>query len=116
MAYSEDYRKRVVQYIEAGHTQRETCATFGISFAALNDWLKKYRDTGEIKDKRPARQPKKLDPEKLKKYVEEHPDACLQEIGDAFGCTDTAVWKAFKRLGITRKKRQRGIGSRKQKQ
>jgi len=31
-------------------------------------------------------------------------DAYLKEIGKAIGCSDTAVQKAFKRLGITRKK------------
>ena len=35
----------------------------------------------------------------------EHPDAYLKEIGEVFGCSDVAVLYAFKRLGITRKKR-----------
>jgi hypothetical protein len=64
-----------------------------------------------LEDKKPLRTFKKLDPEKLKAYVAEHPDAYLQEIGDAFGCSDTAVMKALKRLGITRKKRRSGTWS-----
>lgn len=90
----------------------ETRATFKISMTAINSWRQKYKRTGEVKDNLPRRKAfKKLDPEKLKTYVKEHPDAYLKEIGEAFGCSDTAVLKAFKRLGITRKKRPNGIAN-----
>jgi len=97
---------KVMEYIEAGHSQREARDTFHISLAAVNRWSQRYQSTGKVEDKKPCRTFKKLDPEKLKAYVQEHPDAYLQEIGDAFGCSDTAVLKAFKRLGITRKKNE----------
>jgi len=96
----------VIEYLEAGHTQREAQKVFHISLTAINRWNQLYKSTGKLEDKKPCRTFKKLDPEKLRAYVKEHPDAYLQEIGDAFGCSDTAVLKAFKRLGITRKKRR----------
>ena len=108
MSYSVDLRKKVIAYLEAGHTQREAREVFRISLTAINRWNQLYKSTGKLEDtKKPYRAFRKLDPEKLKAYVEEHPDAYLQEIGDAFGCSDTAVIKAFRRLGITRKKRRR---------
>ena len=109
MAYSEDFRKREMTYLDEGHTWEEARTTFRISMTAISSWREKYKETGEVKDA--PRRPKafkKLDPEKLMSYVEEHPDAYLSEIGEAFGCSDTAVMKAFKRLGITRKKRPSG--------
>ena len=114
MAYSEDLRKKVIKYLEEGHTQREASKTFGINTGTVNRWHQKYEKTGEVKDAPPRRGFKKLDPEKLKAYVKEHPDAYLKEIGEVFGCTDMAVLYAFKRLGITRKKRARDIANRKQ--
>jgi transposase len=111
MAYSKDLRKKVIAYLLDGHTQREARDVFRISLTAINRWNQLYTKTGKLEDKKPQRTFKKLDPEKLKEYVKEHPDAYLQEIGDAFGCSDTAVMKAFRRLGITRKKRQSGIES-----
>jgi len=105
MSYSEDYRKRVMEYLDEGHTWLEARETFKISMTAIDSWRKKYKKTGEVKDDPPRRKAfKKLDPEKLKAHVKEHPDAYLKEIGKVFGCSDTAVQKAFKRLGITRKK------------
>jgi len=113
MAYSGDFRIKVMEYLDGGQTQREARSTFNISLTAINSWRQKYKKTGEVKDDpRPQRKHKKLDPEKLKIYVQEHPDAYLKEIGEAFGCSDTAVQKAFKRLGITRKKRPSGIANR----
>ena len=52
----------------------------------------KYKKTGEVKDNPPRRKTfKKLDLEKLKTYVKEHPDAYLKEIGEAFGCSYTVL-------------------------
>ena len=101
-----------MEYLDEGHTWSQVQTTFKISTTAINSWRQKYKETGEVKDAPPPpRKPRKLFPEKLKDYMEEHPDAYLKEIGEAFGCTETAVRKVFKRLGITRKKRPSGIGS-----
>jgi predicted transcriptional regulator len=47
-----------------------------------------------------------LPPAELAAYVAQNPDAFLTEIGNHFGCSDTAVMKALKKLNITLKKRQ----------
>jgi len=112
MSYSEDFRKRVMCYLDDSHTWKEAKTTFKISNATISSWRQKYKETGEVKDAPPRRKAyKKLDPTKLISYVEKHPDAYLKEIGDVFGCSDTAVMKAFKRLGITRKKRPSGTAT-----
>jgi transposase len=107
MSYSQDLREKVISYLQAGHSQREAETVFGISLSAINRWNQLYTKTGKLEDKKPCRRFKKLDPEKLKDYVKEHPDAYLKEIGAAFGCDESSVRKAFRRLGITRKKRRR---------
>ena len=43
----------------------------------------------------------------LEKYVKEHPDAFLREIASHFGCGKDAVARALKKLGFTRKKKQK---------
>lgn len=47
---------------------------------------------------------KKIDPEKLKKYVEEHPDDTQEEMAKEFNCCNQSISKALKRHRITRKK------------
>ena len=109
MSYSKDLRERAVSYRMEGHTLEETAKLFKISKTAVGNWVKKYKETGDLSDKELHRKAKKLPPEELLAYVKEHPDAFQEEIGKAFGCSDVAVSKAFKRLGITRKKKRSAI-------
>jgi len=105
MAYSEDYRKRAVEYYYEGKTQAEVQEAFKIFPSTLRDWRTRY-EAGMLKANYPkSRKPRKLPPDALISYVEENPDAFLAEIGEHFGCSDVAVGKALKKLNITRKKR-----------
>ena len=105
MAYSEDYRKRVLEYNEEGHTQAEVSAVFKVNPSTIREW-KARREAGTLKTTYPkTRKPRKLPPEELVRYVNEHPDAFLEEIGGHFHCSAQAVRKALIKLKITRKKR-----------
>ena len=106
MSYSKDLRERAVRYRLEGHTLEETAKVFGVGKTAVNNWEKRYKETGDLSDRELHRKPKKLPPEELLAYVEENPDAFQKETGKVFGCSDVAVSKAFKRPGITRKKKR----------
>ena len=70
------------------------------------------KEKGDLNVKKPNRPFKKIDPDKLREYVEQHPDAYQKEIAREFGCAQSAVQKALKRLKIKRKKRQHDTKSR----
>jgi len=112
MGYSIDLRKKVIEYLARGHTMRQARDAFGIGLDTVNRWKQKFARTGDLSYPPPRRSFKKLDPEKLKAYVEERPDAYLSEIASAFGCCVSAVRKALMRLKITRKKKRKGSKSR----
>jgi transposase len=105
MAYDKKFRTRAVEYRKEGHTIDQTCEVFKIGSFSLKKWTKMY-DLGEIEDKPKKPFFKKIDPVKLKEFIEENPDAYLHEIAEFFACSDEAIRKALKRLGITRKKRR----------
>ncbi len=109
MSYSEDFRKRTIEYRNEGHTLEETKDIFKVDISTICAWEKLLREKGDLKAKTPCRPFKKIDPEKLKAYVEEHPDAYQKEIAEEFNCSAEAVRKALKRLKITRKKRPKSI-------
>jgi transposase len=111
MYYSEDLRKKTVEYLQREHTQKETCEVFNISPTTIKRWKKQYQETGSLKNKPLNRSYKKIDPEKLSVYVKGHPDAYLKEIAEVFCCTGEAVRLTLKKLKITLKKRQRFIGN-----
>lgn len=106
MSYSEDYRKITIKYRQEGHTLEETKEIFKVSIATIRAWEKQFKEKGDFKPKVPNRPFKKIDPEKLKEYVQQHPDAYLKEMAEQFHCSSEAVRKALKRLKITRKKKR----------
>ena len=98
------YRQSVVDYMSEGHTEKETADTFKVSTATLWKWKTQLKETGTLLPKKRKETWRKIDPEKLRKYVEEQPDAYQHEIATVFGVRLYTIQNALKRLGITRKK------------
>ena len=111
MAYDEKYKLRTLSYKNEGHTLSQTSAIFQISITTIRKWEKQLKEEGNLKRHTIPRRFKKIEPEKLRAYVKENPDAYLREIAEVFQCCQTAIRKALIRLKITRKKRLRAITS-----
>lgn len=104
MSYPTIFRERTIEYRQAGHTLEETSKAFKVSIYTIRQWEHQLKEKGHLEKKPLHRTHKKIDPEKLKAYVKEHPEAYQKEMAEAFRCSITAIQKALKRLGITRKK------------
>lgn len=105
--YSNDLRERVLSYYDDGHSQKETSELFGIGRTTLTSWLRLRRDTGSahLRPRPKKRKSAKIDEQRLREYIEAHPDAYLREIAELFEVSDVAILYACRRFGITRKKR-----------
>jgi len=86
------------------HSIRKTAKIFGVSVSAIQDWEKIQQETGKLDKKPLERKWRKIDPEKLRGYVVEHPDEFLDEIAEAFDCSGEAIRQALKKHKITYKK------------
>ena len=104
MGYDIKYRRRAIDYWGEGNNKRKTAEVFKVSPTTLQKWKSQLKETGTLESKKRAETWRKIDPEKLKKYIEDNPDAYLREIAAEFGCTVHSVEKALTRLKITRKK------------
>ena len=113
MSYDIKLRERALEYWAAGHTKAETAAVFKVGTSTLQTWKSQLNESGTLEPKKRKETWRKIDPEKLKAYVSEHPDAYQHEIAAAFGVRLFAIQKALKRLNITRKKNH-GIPGNKQ--
>jgi transposase len=105
MRYTEDFRKKVMEYVDAFYPQAQVARMFHLSAKTVCNWVRQRRETGNLKPKQPIRGAIKLKTEPLLEYLREHPDAYLREIGDHFGCTNSAVYQRLKYLNIKRKKK-----------
>jgi len=104
MSYDKRYRERALSFLSEGNSYRKTAEVFKVSTSTLQEWKIQLKETGTVAPKKRKSTWRKIDPDKLRKYVAEHPDAYQHEIAAAFGVRLFAIQKALKRLSITRKK------------
>ena len=89
-----------------------TQKVFKVAIITIRTWENKLKEEGTLEKKPVIRPFRKLDPEKLKIYLEDHADAYLREIAAEFDCCETTVSNACRKLKITRKKRPQVIRNR----
>jgi len=104
MAYDIKYGCGAIEYWDEGNSKRKTAEVLKVSTTTLQKWKSQLNETGTLAPKKRRQTWRKIDPEKLRKYVDEHPDAYLREIAAGFKCAIHAVQKALARLKISRKK------------
>ena len=113
--YSLDLRQRIVKaYLNKEGSQRQLARRFSVSLGTVRNYLKLYRQTGQLAPQRRGggRAPK-IPHEHLpllRALLEQRPDATLEELGQALEAQTgikagtTSVWRAVQKLGWTRKK------------
>ena len=111
MAYDKKFKEKVLSHMATGHTQEATAKLFGIGTATIKEWRKRVSSGEGLEARKRQRKPKKIDPARLFSYMAANPDAYESEIAAEFGCVRSAVQKALKRHGITRKKRRQSTES-----
>lgn len=118
-AYSTDLRQRVVAACDTRDgTRPQIAARFSVSESWVRKVLRQRRDTGSIEPKTHGggRAPAfdALASARLRQAVRSDDDATLEELGRAAGvaCSPAAVYRALRRLGVTRKKSRGGRPSR----
>ena len=114
-AYSMDLRERVVAACdEGGATREQIAARFSVSASWIRDLLRRRREAGSIAPRpRGGGRAPAFDGEaaaRLRQAVRDDDDATLEELAEAAGvaCAPSAVHRALKRMGITRKKSRGG--------
>lgn len=106
MAYSQDLRARVMDYIESGHTHEQAADLFQIHHKTVFNWLKLKKATGSLTP-RPHRGGVKarVTVEELEAYVEAHPDDTLEVMSKYFGFTIPGIHYHLKKHGYVHKKK-----------
>jgi transposase len=114
-AYSADLRGRVIARVESGASRREAADQYEISPSAAIKWVACYRATGSCaaKPRGGSTSPLEAHADFLLALVAEQPDLTLDEMVHAMrkqriGGSRTALWRFFKRHGITFKKKPAG--------
>ena len=102
-AYALDLRERVVKFIQGGGSKAEAARRFALARSSVYRYLTAAQK-GALTPKTSWGTWRKLDPQKLRAHVKEHPDATLKELQAVFGVSHHAVWVRLGQLGFTLKK------------
>ena len=103
--YEVKMRERTVKpVIEQGKSRREVGEIFGVHCQSVRNWVECYKKTGNVVGKRVQVKPYQLDWEKLRKDVEEPPEAYLAERAKKFGVATATIWGDMNKMGIRPKK------------
>lgn len=81
--YSQDLRERAIAALEAGKTQAEVAAQFGLHKSTLEKWWYRWRDTGSCAALPPAPGPQRTlqaAESFLRAEVKKRPEATLDEL------------------------------------
>ena len=105
MAYSIDFRKRAIEYMDEGHSEKELYEAFKILPSNVYRWRKLLERTESLKPAYRKTRKRKIDMGELERAVERKPNITLPELAKMFNCTKQSVDAALKRAKITRKKR-----------
>src|SRR5215210_3713813 len=110
--YSQDLRERVAAAVDHGEgSQRQIARRFRVSLTFVFRLLRRRREAGTLGPKphggcpHPALAPDEL--RRLEGLTREKPDATLEQLRQrgGFRCSLTTLWRALRRLGLTRKKK-----------
>lgn len=109
-AYSMDLRNRVLADCDAGLPSKEVAEKYSVSSAWVRRLKQRRRETGEVAPRRGKTGPKlklKEHLPKLKEFVQQYPDATLEELREKLGVLVgvTTIWRALRSVGITLKKK-----------
>lgn len=110
-AYSEDFRRKVIEAIELnGLKKQEASELFGISRNTINLWFKLKAETGDIRPRqRPTVKPmgKIADWDKFGDFVAEHGDKTQAQMATLWegGVSQRTISRALRKIGYTRKKK-----------
>ena len=109
-AYSEDLRKKAIDYILSGHSATASARKFDLSPNTVMNWYKRYREEGHYQAKFPPGKVGKASDAELCAYFDAHPEKTLVQIGEHFALTDATICYHLKRLGYRYKKKRHVIG------
>lgn len=114
MAFSMDFRERVIRAHAESGSSAETAEIYQCSESWVRRLTQRHRETGSLTPRSTARTDDQrayddADEAKIRALIERRPDATLAEVAEAIGkpaCAGT-VSRTLKRLNLVRKKSRR---------
>ena len=103
--YSLDLRKKVMDYISQGNSQKQTSEVFGIHKNTINRWCVRNEKEGNYAPRPRLGNKSKVDKLAMEEFVKTNPNINLSELGTRFEISPCHAGRLLKKLGFRYKKK-----------
>ena len=103
--YSIDLRKKVIDCIESGKSQKSVVALFKLNPSTISRWWIRYKTEGHYNPRIRIGKKPKINVAELKSYIESKPNFKTREMGKHFGMSSVGALYWLKKLGYSYKKK-----------
>ena len=116
MAYDMKFKEKVLEILAQNNGNvLKTSKLLNLNYRTVVRWKETAARGESLIHKSGGKRLEKINPEKLKEYVDKHPDKYLRELAKEFNCSKTGIFDALKKLGYTNKKKLQVIKNKMQK-
>ncbi|WP_339041192.1 helix-turn-helix domain-containing protein [Candidatus Lariskella endosymbiont of Hedychridium roseum] len=110
-SYSEDFRKKVITYVERGNSCESAAIKFEIASNTVRNWYKRYNAEGSYSSRKVGGKKGRINVEEVAIYVNSKADFILSEMGAHFGMGASGALYWLRKLGYSYKKNLHVCGS-----
>ena len=103
--YSLDLRKKVIDYLELGNSQKSTSILFQLNISTVSRWYLRYKREGHYNPRKRMGKKPKISKEALISYIESTENFKASDMGNYFGITGEGARYWLKKLGYSYKKK-----------
>ena len=103
--YSNDFRKKVIEYCKRCNNKSKTAETFSISRKTVISWMGLEKEGKLYEYKKPVGQSSKVNLKTLEEYIINNPQAYYRETGEEFNISTSQAQYLVVKLGFKIKKK-----------
>lgn len=104
-SYSQDFRKKVMDYVNKGNSCHSASLKFEISSNTVSNWYKRYKTEGHYLSKKVGGKKGRISEQEVVTYVNNNPNFILSEMGKHFGMSAPGALYWLRKLGFSYKKK-----------
>jgi transposase len=104
-AYSIDLRRKVIEFITRGNTQKLATQTFNLNKATVNRWWLRHKKEGHIRPRKNLGKKPKVTKEEFEIYITQNPNFTTAEMGRYFNISSPGAFYWLRKFGFSYKKK-----------
>ena len=104
-SYSQDFRKKVITYVNKGNSCNKAAIKFEIAANTVRNWCKRYKSEGHYLPKKVGGKKGRVTSEEIASYIKSNPNFILSEMGQRFKMSAAGAHYWLKKLGYSYKKK-----------